>query len=89
MTNYWDELSPLTKASSVFFILGKLTGFMTFMTYFVDLALAKWMLVLYATFIGISVLLSSAQMFRNKKEIKPTKEQVEAWAKEYKLLEGN
>ena len=63
---------------------------MTFITYFVDLALAKWMLVLYATFIGISVLLSGIQMFKNdKQENKPTKEQVEAWAREYKLLEGN
>jgi len=86
----WESLSTLTKISSAFFILGKMTGFMTFITYFVDLALAKWMLVLYATFIGISVLLSGIQMFKNdKQENKPTKEQVEAWAREYKLLEGN
>lgn len=86
----WESLSTLTKISSAFFILGKMTGFMTFITYFVDLTLAKWMLVLYATFIGISVLLSGIQMFKNgKEENKPTKEQVEAWAREYKLLEGN
>ena len=60
---FWDELSMLTKISSAFFILGKATGFMTFMMYFVDLVLAKWMLILYASFIGISILLSCIQMF--------------------------
>jgi hypothetical protein len=51
--------------------------------------LAKWMLVVYATFIAISVLLSGYQMFRGgKQDRKPTKEQVEEWAREYRLLEG-
>jgi len=87
--DFWHDLSPLTKTSSVFFVLGKATGFMTFMMYFVDLALAKWMLMLYASFIGISILLSCIQMFRAKKaDTKPSLEQVQAWAREYNLLEG-
>ena len=90
MQDYWDELPVLTKVSSAFFVLGKLTSFLTFITYFVDLQLAKWMLVVYASFITISILLSGIQMFKkNKKHNKPTKQQVEAWAREYKLLEGN
>ena len=85
----WDNLSMLTKLASAFFVLGKVVGFMTFFTFFVDLVLAKWMLVLYATFIAISVLLSGCQMFRGgKQDRKPTKEQVEEWAREYRLLEG-
>ncbi len=85
---FWDELSMLTKISSAFFILGKATGFMTFMMYFVDLTLAKWMLMLYASFIGISILLSCIQMFTTKKvDTKPSLEQVQAWAKEYDLLD--
>jgi hypothetical protein len=87
--DFWDDLSPLTKASSAFFVLGKATGFMTFIMYFVDLVLAKWMLMLYASFIGISILLSCIQMFRTKKaDTKPSLEQVQAWAREYNLLEG-
>lgn len=87
--DFWDDLSLLTKTSSAFFILGKATGFMTFMAYFVDLVLAKWMLILYASFIGISILLSCIQMFRTKKaDTKPSLEQVQAWAREYNLLEG-
>jgi len=86
---FWENLSTLTKLASVFFVLGKVVGFMTFFTFFVDLVLAKWMLVLYATFIAISVLLSGCQMFRGgKQDRKPTKEQVEEWAREYRLLEG-
>lgn len=86
----WDNLSMLTKTASAFFILGKMTGFMTFIAYFVNLTLAKSMLILYATFIGISILLSGYQMFTcRKQDTKPTKQQVEAWAREYKLLEGN
>ena len=86
---FWEDLSPLTKASSAFFVLGKATGFMTFIMYFVDLVLAKWMLMLYASFIGISILLSCIQMFRTKKaDTKPSLEQVQAWAREYNLLEG-
>ena len=47
------------------------------------------MLMMYATFIGISILLSSVQIFKSKKQDnKPTKEQVEAWAREYNLLEA-
>jgi len=85
----WDNLSMLTKLASAFFVLGKVVGFMTFFTFFVDLVLAKWMLVLYATFIAISVLLSGSQMFRKgKQDEKPTREQVEEWAREYRLLEG-
>ena len=79
----------LTKISSAFFVLGKVTGFMTFFMYFANLMLAKWMLMMYATFIGISILLSSVQIFKSKKQDnKPTKEQVEAWAREYNLLEA-
>lgn len=86
---FWGELSMLTKISSAFFVLGKVTGFMTFITYFVNLVLAKWMLIMYATFIGISILLSCTQMFRTKKtDAKPSLEQVQAWAREYNLLEG-
>ena len=86
---FWGELSMLTKISSAFFVLGKVTGFMTFITYFVNLVLAKWMLMLYASFIGISILLSCIQMFRTKKaDTKPSLEQVQAWAREYNLLEG-
>jgi len=86
----WESLSMLTKLASAFFILGKVTGFMTFITYFVNLALAKLMLMVYATFIGISILFSVIEMFSTRKRsAKPTKEQVEAWAREYKLLEGN
>jgi hypothetical protein len=86
---FWENLSMLTKLASVFFILGKVVGFMTFFTFFVNLILAKWMLVVYATFIAISVLLSGYQMFRGgKQDRKPTKEQVEEWAREYRLLEG-
>ncbi len=86
---FWEELSTLTKISSAFFVLGKVTGFMTFMMYFVDLVLAKWMLMLYATFIGISIFLSCVKMFRAKKaDTKPSLEQVQAWAREYNLLEG-
>ena len=62
---------------------------MTFFTFFVNLVLAKWLLIVYAIFIGISILLSAYQMFRPEKQVKkPTKEQVEEWAIEYKLLEG-
>jgi len=86
---FWEELSTLTKISSVFFVLGKVTGFMTFMMYFVDLVLAKWMLMLYASFIGISIFLSCVKMFKAKKaDTKPSLEQVQAWAREYNLLEG-
>jgi|TARA_R110001583_G_scaffold117173_2_gene268258 uncharacterized membrane protein len=86
---FWENLSTLTKMASVFFILGKVMGFMTFFTFFVNLMLAKWMLVVYAIFIAISVLLSGYQMFRGgKQDRKPTKEQVEEWAREYRLLEG-
>jgi len=86
----WESLSMLTKLASAFFILGKMTGFATFITYFVNLEVAKTMLMVYATFIGISILLSGYQMFSTRKgSAKPTKEQVEAWAREYKLLEGN
>ena len=85
----WEELSMLTKFASAFFVLGKATGFMTFITYFANLTLAKWMLIMYASFIGISILLSCVQMFRAKKvDTKPSLEQVQAWAKEYNLLEG-
>ena len=77
----WESLPMLTKIASAFFILGKATGFMTFITYFVNLELAKSMLIVYATFV---------EMFSCRKvNAKPTKEQVEAWAREYKLLEGN
>ena len=90
MQNYWDKLPVLTKVSSAFFVLGKMTSFLTFITYFVDLQLAKWMLVVYASFIMISILLSGIQVFKkDKKHDKPTRQQVEAWAREYKLLEGN
>ena len=86
---FWGELSMLTKISSAFFVLGKVTGFMTFMMYFVDLTLAKWMLMLYASFIGISISISCIHMFRTKKaDTKPSLEQVQAWAREYNLLEG-
>ena len=86
---FWGELSTLTKISSAFFVLGKATGFMTFMMYFVDLVLAKWMLMLYASFVGISILISCIHMFRTKKaDTKPSLEQVQAWAREYNLLEG-
>ena len=86
---FWENLSTLTKLASVFFVLGKVVGFMTFFTFFVNLMLAKWMLVVYAIFIAISVLLSGYQMFRGgKQDRKPTKEQVEEWAREYRLLEG-
>ena len=86
---FWEELSTLTKISSAFFVLGKATGFMTFMMYFVDLVLAKWMLMLYASFIGISIFLSCVKMFTAKKaDTKPSLEQVQAWAREYNLLEG-
>ena len=86
----WESLPMLTKIASAFFILGKTTGFITFITYFVNLELAKSMLIVYATFIGISILLSAVEMFSCRKvNAKPTKEQVEAWAREYKLLEGN
>ena len=86
---FWEELSTLTKISSAFFVLGKVTGFMTFMMYFVDLVLAKWMLMLYASFIGISIFLSCVKMFKAKKaDTKPSLEQVQAWAREYNLLEG-
>jgi len=85
----WDELPMLTKFASAFFILGKITGFMTLITYFINLPLAKTMLIVYASFIGISILLSGIEMFSNKKQEKlPTKEQVEAWAKQYNLLQG-
>ena len=85
----WGNLPSLTKLASAFFLLGKLAGFMTFFTFFVDLVLAKWLLIVYAIFIGISILLSAYQMFRSEKQVKkPTKEQVEEWAREYKLLEG-
>jgi len=85
----WESLPMLTKISSAFFVLGKVTGFMTFIMYFANLMLAKWMLMMYATFIGISILLSSVQIFKSKKQDnKPTKEQVEAWAREYNLLEA-
>ena len=85
----WESLPLLTKLASAFFLLGKLAGFMTFFTFFVDLVLAKWLLIVYAIFIGISILLSAYQMFRSEKQVKkPTKEQVEEWAREYKLLEG-
>ena len=84
----WESLPMLTKVSSAFFVLGKVTGFMTFIMYFANLMLAKWLLMMYATFIGISILLSSVQIFKSKKQDnKPTKEQVEAWAREYNLLE--
>lgn len=86
----WESLPMLTKLASAFFVLGKITGFMTFLTYFVNLPLAKIMLLVYATFIGLSVIASATQMFKSgKNEIKPTRRQVEAWAREYKLLEGN
>jgi len=86
----WESLPMLTKLASAFFVLGKVTGFATLMTYFVNLELAKSMLIVYATFIGISILFSVIEMFSTRKEsAKPTKEQVEAWAREYKLLEGN
>tara|TARA_R110002153_G_scaffold9039_1_gene37796 strand:- start:48 stop:329 length:282 start_codon:yes stop_codon:yes gene_type:complete len=85
----WGSLPLLTKLASAFFLLGKLAGFMTFFTFFVNLVLAKWLLIVYAIFIGISILLSAYQMFRPEKQVKkPTKEQVEEWAIEYKLLEG-
>ena len=52
---FWENLSTLTKLASVFFILGKVVGFMTFFTFFVNLMLAKWMLMVYAMFIGIDL----------------------------------
>ena len=85
----WDSLPVLTKLASAFFVLGKAVGFMTFFVFFLELELAKWMLLLYATFIAISILLSGYQMFRKRRQDnKPTREQVEAWAREYNLLEG-
>ena len=85
----WENLPMLTKAASLFFILGKVVGFMTFFTFFANLMLAKWMLMVYAMFIGISIFLSGYQMFRKgKRDNKPTRQQVEEWAREYRLLEG-
>ena len=56
---------------------------------FVNLMLAKWMLIVYATFIAISVLLSGYQMFRGGKQHgKPMREQVAEWARDNRLLEG-
>lgn len=84
----WGSLPMLTKLASVFFVLGKMVGFMTFFTFFINLQLAKWMLIGYATFIGVSILSSTCQMFKAGREEKPTKEQVTQWAREYNLLEG-
>tara|TARA_R110000744_G_scaffold206233_1_gene324810 strand:+ start:1373 stop:1534 length:162 start_codon:yes stop_codon:yes gene_type:complete len=51
--------------------------------------LAKWMLIVYATFIAIRVLLSGYQMFRRgKQHRKPMREQVAEWARDNRLLEG-
>ena len=89
-TQRWvGEPTTADETSVSIFLLGKLAGFMTFFTFFVNLVLAKWLLIVYAIFIGISILLSAYQMFRPEKQVKkPTKEQVEEWAIEYKLLEG-
>lgn len=84
----WGSLPMLTKLASAFFVLGKTVGLMSFFTFFINLELAKWMLIGYATFIGVSILLSTYQMFKADKEEKPTKEQVTQWAREYNLLEG-
>jgi len=65
-----------------------MVGFMTFFTFFINLQLAKWMLIGYAMFIGVSILFSTCQMFKADREKKPTKEQVTQWAREYNLLEG-
>tara|TARA_R110000737_G_scaffold156651_1_gene185338 strand:- start:2540 stop:2746 length:207 start_codon:yes stop_codon:yes gene_type:complete len=59
-----------------------------FFTFFINLELAKWMLIGYATFIGVSILLSTYQVFKANKEEKLTKEQVTQWTREYNLLEG-
>ena len=84
----WADIPLLTKIASAFFVLGKVVGFMTFFTFFVDITLAKWMLILYATFIGISVLLSTWQLFKTDKTKKPTREEVIRLARENNLLEG-
>ena len=61
---------------------------MTFFTFFINLELAMWLLIVYAIFIGISIVLSGYLMLRTKKkDRKPTKEQVASWAREYGLLE--
>ena len=87
-TNLWNDLSTLTKIAAVFSVLGKMIGFMTFFTFFVNLQLAKWMLLGYATFIGINIILSGRQMFKIQKSQRPPREQVRERAREYSLIEG-
>lgn len=87
-TSLWGDLPTLTKVAAVFFVLGKMIGFMTFFTFFVNLQLAKWLLIGYATFIGISIILSGRQMFKAQKNQRPSREQIKEWAREYNLIEG-
>jgi hypothetical protein len=86
---FWDNLSPLTKAATLLFAMGKMAGIMSILSLFVIIELAFYMGIVYASLIGMSALLCLIQLFRpGQQENKPTREQVEAWAREYSLLEG-
>tara|TARA_R110000744_G_scaffold123046_1_gene228117 strand:- start:1462 stop:1743 length:282 start_codon:yes stop_codon:yes gene_type:complete len=85
-----EGLPLVSKLALVFFIIGNALSFMAFFTFFVDLELAKLILIMYTGSIALSVVLALYQMPSNEEEEKmPSKEQVAMWAKEYKLIEGN
>jgi len=88
-TFFWERLSSLTKVATVLFCIGKLTGVMSMIALLASPMLAMYTGIVYAALIGTSILLCLIQMSRTKKQRnKPTREQVEAWAREYSLLEG-
>ena len=65
-----EGLPLVSKLALVFFIIGKALSFMTFFTFFVDLELAKIILIMYTGSIALSVVLALYQMFSNKEEEK-------------------
>jgi len=88
-TFFSEILSTLTKVATVLFCIGKLTGVMSMIALLASPMLAMYTGIVYAALIGTSILLCLIQMSRTKKQRnKPTREQVEAWAREYSLLEG-